>query len=94
MPKSDEIYTASGKQPELTGGENHPLGVYKPGFQFREDAMDFFRLCVGNETYERAMNSEVGKQHHYVVVRAFLNQTDWEKFVWIEEHGSLVDFPK
>jgi hypothetical protein len=39
------------------------------------------------------MSSEAGKAHHYAVARAFLNQADWEKFVWIEEHGSLDSFP-
>ncbi len=52
--------------------------------------MDFFRLCVGKATYELAMNSEAGKQHYYVAARAFLNQDDWEIFVWIEQHGSLA----
>ncbi len=22
------------------------------------------------------------------------NQADWEKYVWIEQYGSLTDFPK
>ncbi len=67
-------------------------GVYKPGYKYRKEALDYFRLCVGNEIYERAMKSEAGKQHHYVVARAFLSQSDWEKYVWIEKYGSLVGF--
>ena len=39
------------------------------------------------------MNSEVGKKYHYVVARAFLSQTDWEKFVWIEQFGTLTGYP-
>ena len=74
--------------------EINQLGVYKSGFPYREEALRFFRSCVGEEQYERAMNSEAGKQHHYVAARAFLSQADWEKFVWIEEHGSLTGFPK
>ena len=53
----------------------------------------FFKTCVGDEAYTKAMNSEAGRTHHYVVARTLLNQADWEKFVWIEEHGSLEDFP-
>ncbi len=68
--------------------------IYKPGFQFREEALEFFRLCVGRDAYNRAMSSEAGKNNHYVVARAFLSQSDWEKFVWIEKHGSLVGFPE
>ena len=55
--------------------------------------MAFFRECVGEEIYTRAMHSEAGRRNHYVVARAFLNQTDWDKFVWIEEYGSLDGFP-
>ena len=38
-------------------------------------------------------SSDVGRRHHYVVARVLLNQADWEKFVWIEEYGSLDGFP-
>ena len=75
-------------------GRRHELGVYRPGFRFKRESLAFFRRCVGEEAYERAMQSEAGKQHHFVVARAFLNQKDWEKFVWIEEYGSLEDFPE
>ena len=40
------------------------------------------------------MSCEAGRRHHYVVARAFLDQADWEKFVWIEQYGSLEGFPK
>ena len=69
------------------------LGVYRPGFRFKKASLQFFKSCVGEEVYLRAMNSEAGHAHHYAVVRAFLNQSDWEKFVWIEEYGSLSGFP-
>jgi len=39
------------------------------------------------------MSSAAGRAHHYVAARAFLSQSDWDKFVWIEEHGSLDGFP-
>lgn len=70
------------------------LGVYQPGFQYREASLAFFRQCVGDETYNRAMNSEAGRRHHYVAARLFLDQADWEKFVWIEQYGSLTGFPE
>ena len=43
---------------------------------------------------EKAMSSDAGQTHPYAVARAILNQADWEKYVWIEEHGSLDGFPK
>ena len=56
--------------------------------------MLFSRQCVGEETYACAMRSEAGKQRRFVVARAFLNQEEWEKFVWVEEFGSLNGFPE
>ena len=78
---------------EAARERNHVLGVYRPGFRFIKESLLFFQQCVGKETYTRAMQSEAGKQHHFVVARAFLKQADWEKFVWIEEFGSLAGFP-
>ncbi len=77
----------------VSSRESVQLGVYKPGFRYKEASLRFFRECVGDELYTRAMSSEVGHAHHYAVARAFLQQADWEKFVWIEEHGSLDGFP-
>ena len=74
-------------------GGKDPLGVYRPGFLYKNESLQFFRLCVGDDVYRRAMNSDAGRAHHYAVARAFLNQSDWEKFVGIEEHGSLDGFP-
>lgn len=81
------------EQMEAAAG-GHTLGIYRPGFHHKKESLRFFRACVGDEMYETAMSSDAGRAHHYVVARMFLNQADWEKFVWIEEHGSLEDFPK
>lgn len=86
-------YEISIDQMGTARGGRHALGVYRPDFRFKRESLAFFRLCVGEETYKRAMQSEAGKHHHFVVARAFLNQENWEKFVWIEEYGSLKDFP-
>ena len=83
----------SADQREAARGGSHALGIYRPGFRFKKESLLYFQQCVGKETYTRAMQSEAGKQHHFVVARAFLKQADWEKFVWIEEFGSLAGFP-
>lgn len=89
------VNRAGQQDPAAASGEgNGQLGIYRPGFQYQEASLRFFRRCVGDAVYERAMSSDVGKRHHYVVARAFLSQSDWEKFVWIEQHGSLDGFPK
>ena len=75
----------------VTGGVS-VLGVYRPG-PYKEASKAFFKECVGDDTYERAMNCDAGRLHHYVPARVFLTQPDWEKFCWIEQNGSLESFP-
>ena len=94
MAARENIRELSPDQMEPVSGGGHALGVYRPGLQHRKESLRFFKACVGEDTYNRAMGSEAGHAHHYAVARAFLNQSDWEKFVWIEEFGSLDGFPK
>ena len=83
----------SPEQLEQANGGASVLGVYRPGFQHKRESLRFFRACVGDSVYVKAMSSAAGRAHHYVAARAFLSQSDWDKFVWIEEHGSLDGFP-
>ena len=82
------------EQLEMVIGGAPTLGVYRSGFRYKEESLRFFRSCVGNDVYLKAINSDAGQTHPYAVARAILNQADWEKYVWIEEHGSLDGFPK
>ncbi len=93
MTKHDTVRELAPDQFESISGGGRPLGVYKPGFRYRKESLQFFKACVGDDTYSRAMSSEAGKAHHYAVARAFLDQPAWDKFVWVEEHGSLDSFP-
>ncbi len=94
MADHKDVHILDPEQLESVGGCKNPLGVYRPGFQYKQESLDYFRQCVGEKTYQLAMNSDAGRAHHYTVARVFLNQTDWEKFVWIEEFGSLDGFPE
>ena len=94
MTDHKDVRVLSPDQLESVSGGTDTLGVYRPGFQFKQESLDYFRQCVGEETYQLAINSDAGREHHYAVARAFLNQKDWEKFVWIEEFGSLDGFPE
>ena len=93
MSEHRKVVRLSPEQLEQASGGASALGVYRPGFQYKRESLRFFQACVGKDVYNRAMGSEVGRAHHYVAARAFLSQSDWEKFVWIEEHGSLDGFP-
>lgn len=93
MKNQEETRELNLDQMKYVSGGISPLVRYVPGRgQFTNEAKDFFRQCVGDEMYARAMNSEAGRRHHYVVARAFLNQADWEKFMWIEQYGSLEGY--
>ena len=94
MTDDKDVYPLNRDELESVVGGTRPLGVYRPGFRYRNESLRFFRACVGEDVYAAAMNSEAGRAHHYAAARAFLNQADWEKFVWIEEYGSLDGFPE
>jgi len=94
MENNKDIRPLSPDELQSVIGGAGSLGVYRTGFRHKKESLEFFRACVGDEIYEKAMNSEAGREHHYTVARAFLSQGDWEKFVWIEEFGSLDGFPK
>jgi len=93
MNKNEEIIELSADHLESINGGANTLGVYRPGFRYKQVSLQFFKECVSEAVYSKAMNSDAGCVHHYAVARAFLNQKDWEKFVWIEEFGSLDGFP-
>ena len=93
MAEQQIVQSWNSDQPETVDGETSALGVYSPDFRYKKESLQFFKACVGEDVYTRAMNSEAGRAHHYTVARAFLNQEDWEKFVWIEQFGSLDGFP-
>ena len=94
MADRKDVHLLRPDQLESVNGGTAALGVYRQGFRYKKESLQFFRACVGDDVYAKAMNSEAGRAHHFTVARDFLNQTDWEKFVWIEEFGSLDGFPE
>ena len=92
MTHSDEGRALSLEELSQASGGAPAPGMYRPG-AYRDAALAYFKSCVGSETYDLAMGSVYGQRHHYVAARAFLNQSDWERFVWVEQHGSLDGFP-
>lgn len=95
MEDGRDMYLPGPDHPDTVSGGVRSLGMYRPGFPYlyKKEALQFFKACVGGAVYDIAMNSDAGRAHHYAVARAFLNQTDWEKFVWIGKFGSLDGFP-
>ena len=87
MKKSEELYDLSPEQLEFFSEGNYLPGNYK------EEASDFLRSCLGESIYEEIMSAEAGQRHPYVAARLFLNEDDWRKYVWIEQYGSLDGYP-
>ena len=68
-------------------------GGYSPG-RFREEATAFMKACMDAETFEKIMGKDAKNTHYFVAARVFLSDSDWKKFVWIEQNGSLTGFPE
>ncbi len=69
-----------------TGG-----GLYRPG-EHRKEALAFLKERVGEKRFEQIMGRADGRQHPYVAARVFLSPLDWDRYVWIEHHGTLEGF--
>ena len=67
-------------------------GQYVPG-TYKQEASAFLKACLGDEMYGKIMHSGSGQKYPYVAAKIYLNGLDWEKYVWIEQHGSLEGFP-
>ena len=59
---------------------------------YRTEALQFLKEHMDGQTFEKIMSHKEEKKRPYVAAKIFLNQSDWEKYVWIEQHGSLEGF--
>ena len=88
MKKSNDLYELSPEQLEIFSD-----GKYLPG-NYKRKADAFLKTCIGAQMYDKVMSAEAGRRHPYVAARLFLNEDDWRKYVWIEQYGSLDDYPQ
>ena len=87
MNKSEDLYALSPEQLEIVSG-----GKYLPG-NYKREADAFLRTCMGEQMYEKVMSADAGRRHPYVAAKLFLSEDDWKKYVWIEQYGSLDEYP-
>jgi hypothetical protein len=88
MKKSNDLYELSPEQLEIFSD-----GKYLPG-NYKREADAFLKTCIGAQMYDKVMSAEAGRRHPYVAARLFLSEDDWRKYVWIEQYGSLDDYPQ
>lgn len=67
-------------------------GNYSPG-AYREEAKAFLRQRMQADTFDYIMSHGSGSRYPYVAARIYLGPEDWDKYVWIEQHGSLDGYP-
>ena len=83
---------------ECASGGRSRVGVragryafYAPG-PYGQRAIQFFRQCVGEERFAHFAGSERFAKYPYVAAKLFLSREDWNRYCWIEQHGSLDSF--
>ena len=64
---------------------------YSPG-PYKTESLRFIKECLGEEKFSRLLGNDESRKHPYVAAKLFLTLQDWNKFVWIEHHGSLDGF--
>ena len=87
MEHKEEVYELRPDQLEAVTG-----GRYYPG-SYKTEAISFLKEHMDRKTYDLVMSSGEGHRHPYVAAKVFLSGADWEKYVWIEQYGSLDGFP-
>lgn len=65
--------------------------VYRPG-EYKKEALAFLKERIGDTQFDQIMGRTDSRQHPYVAARLFLSPLDWDKYVWIEQHGTLEGF--
>lgn len=67
--------------------------VLRPGGAYRREAVAYMRQRLGPERFNQIMSS-CGSfaKYPYVAAKLFLSVEDWNRYVWIEWHGSLDDY--
>ena len=74
------------RKTEKINGSNYAPGPY------REEAWKFLRQCLKESQYEELLTRPKVKKYPYVVAKVVLSLIDWERYVYIEQNGSLDGF--
>ena len=87
MDKKRSAYEIGSAELETVSGGSYTAGIY------RKEALAFLKSCMDARTFDRIMSTEEGHRRPYVAAKIFLSGSDWDKYIWIEYHGSLDGYP-
>ena len=71
--------------------ETFTIARYSPGI-YKTEAVLFLKQCLDSDTFDRLCKSENFRRNPVVAAKIYLSGENWNKYVWIEQHGSLDGF--
>ena len=67
------------------------IARYSPG-KYKTEAVLFLKQCLDSDTFAKLCKSENFRRNPVVAAKIYLSRDDWNKYVWIEQNGSLAGF--
>ena len=71
--------------------EAFTIARYSPG-KYKTEAVSFLKQCLDSDTFAKLCKSENFRKNPVVGAKIYLSAENWNKYVWIEQHGSLDGF--
>ena len=75
------------RSPENSGS----IADYSPGV-YKEEAVAFLKQCLDEDVFEKLCRNEIFRRNSVIGAKLFLSIADWNKYVWIEQHGTMDGF--
>ena len=75
------------RSPENSGS----IADYSPGV-YKKEAIAFLKQCLDKDVFEKLCRNDKFRRNPVIGAKLFLGASDWNKYVWIEQHGSLEGF--
>ena len=75
------------RSPENSGS----IVDYSPGV-YKKEAIAFLKQCLDKDVFEKLCRNDKFRRNPVIGAKLFLGASDWNKYVWIEQHGSLEGF--
>ena len=67
------------------------IADYSPGV-YKKEAAAFLKQCLDEDVFEKLCRNENFRRNPVIGAKLFLSIADWNKYVWIEQHGTMDGF--